>query len=389
MLMPRMGSVHGICAEGPAWGIVGPMKGMLIYNPVAGQYDLSRELDEVIEFLTDHGWQAVVRQTHGGGDATTFAREAVAGGYDVVVAVGGDGTLGEVANGLALTGVPMGVLPVGTGNVWAHMLDVPVWTPMEPSALLEAARILVEGQDHVIDLGKAQNRYFVLWSGIGFDADIAKGVEPHREIRRNLGNLTYYVALLALGLGLRGTRATIVIDGKAMRQRIIMVLVTNVQLYGGTVRLAPQAQLDDGLLDVYVFKGDNMIDALAHIAMITLGRQSQNPDLEIFRAREVSVRASKPLAVQFDGDPAGLSPVTIKVVPRALHVIVPRWVPRSLFEDKGRDIEPEPSWGERVREHLNQETDRWREEYEHLRTLWDDRLAQKPKSEREDEGSLR
>jgi diacylglycerol kinase (ATP) len=365
------------------------MKGMLIYNPVAGQYDLSRELDEVIEFLTDHGWQAVVRQTHGGGDATTFAREAVAGGYDVVVAVGGDGTLGEVANGLALTGVPMGVLPVGTGNVWAHMLDVPVWTPMEPSALLEAARILVEGQDHVIDLGKAQNRYFVLWSGIGFDADIAKGVEPHREIRRNLGNLTYYVALLALGLGLRGTRATIVIDGKAMRQRIIMVLVTNVQLYGGTVRLAPQAQLDDGLLDVYVFKGDNMIDALAHIAMITLGRQSQNPDLEIFRAREVSVRASKPLAVQFDGDPAGLSPVTIKVVPRALHVIVPRWVPRSLFEDKGRDIEPEPSWGERVREHLNQETDRWREEYEHLRTLWDDRLAQKPKSEREDEGSLR
>jgi diacylglycerol kinase (ATP) len=365
------------------------MKGMLIYNPVAGQYDLSSELDEVVGFLADHGWQTTLRQTRGAGDATTFAREAVATGYDVVVSVGGDGTLGEVANGLAFTNVRMGVLPVGTGNVWAHMLDVPVWTPMEPTALFEAARILVEGQEHVIDLGKAQNRYFVLWSGIGFDAEVAKGVEPHREIRRNLGNITYIVAMLARGLELSGTRATIVIDGKAMRQRIIMVLVSNAQFYGGTVRLAPQAQLDDGLLDVYVFKGDNMFDVLGHILMVLLGKQFENPNLEIYRAREVSVRANKPLAVQVDGDPVGFSPVTIKVVPRALRVLVPRWVPRSLFEDEGRDIELEPSWSDKFREQFTQETVRWREEYEHLRALWEDKLPQRPKPEQKGKESLR
>lgn len=364
------------------------MKGMLIYNPVAGQYDLSAELDEVIEFLSDYDWQVSLRQTRGAGDATTFAREAVATGYDVVAAVGGDGTLGEVANGLAFTKVKMGLLPVGTGNIWAHMLDMPIWTPIEPTALLEAARILVEGQDHAIDLGKAQNRYFVLWSGIGFDADVAKGVEPHREIRRNLGNITYYVGILAMGLGLSGTRATVIIDGKAIRQRIIMVLVTNAQFYGGSVRLAPQAQLDDGLLDVYVFKGDNMLDVLGHITMVILGKQFANPNLEIYSAREVSIRASKPLAVQFDGDPAGYSPVTIKVAPRALRFIVPRWVPRSLFADNGRDIEPEPSWSERIKEQLTQETVRWREEYEHLRALWEDKLL-KPKSEGKDDDSWR
>jgi len=364
------------------------MKGMLVYNPVAGQYDLRDELDEVIRFLTARGWEVSLRQTNGPGDATTFAREAVATGYDVVVAVGGDGTLGEVANGLAYTKVRMGLLPVGTGNVWARMLDMPIWTPMEPTALLEAAHILVEGQDHAIDLGKAQNRYFILWSGIGFDADVAKGIEPHREIRRNLGNITYYVGILAMGLGLRGTRATVVIDGKAIRQRIIMVLVTNAQFYGGSVRLAPQAQLDDGLLDIYVFKGDNLIDALGHILMVILGRQFADPNLEIYRGREVSIRASKPLAVQFDGDPNGYSPVTIEVAPRAIRFIVPRWVPRSLFVDAGRDIEPEPSWGERIRDQLTQETVRWREEYEHLRTLWEGKLV-KPKPERQDDESWR
>ena len=362
------------------------MKGMLIYNPVAGQYDLSDELAEVVEFLSDYGWQVSLRETRGSGDATTFAREAVATGHDIVAAVGGDGTLGEVANGLAFSRVRMGLLPVGTGNVWARMLDMPIWSPMEPTALLEAARILVEGQDHAIDLGKAQNRYFVLWSGIGFDADVAKAIEPHREIRRNLGNILYYVGILTMGLGLRGTRATVIIDGKAIRQRIVMVLVTNAQFYGGSVRLAPQAQLDDGMLDVYVFKGDNMLDALSHILMVILGKQFANPNLEIYQAREVSIRASKPLAVQFDGDPAGYSPVTIKVAPRALRFIVPRWVPRSLFADSARDIEPEPTWSEKIREQVTQETDRWREEYEHLRALWEEKLL-KPRPEHKDEES--
>jgi len=358
------------------------MKCMLIYNPVAGQHDLSRELDQVVEYLTVQGWEVTVRRTHGAGDATIFAREGVATGCDVVVAVGGDGTLGEVANGLAFTKVKMGVLPMGTGNVWAHMLDLPMWTPLEPSALLKAAQILVEGREHVIDLGKAGERYFVLWSGIGFDADVAKGVEPHREIRRNLGNLTYYVAILSMGLGLRGTRATIAIDGKAMRERIIMVLVTNVQFYGGAVRLAPQAQLDDGLLDVYVFKGDSMIDVVAHVLMVILGKHSSNPNLEIYRAKEVSIRASKRLAYQLDGDPAGFSPVTITVVPRALHVIVPLEAPPSLFADERHDVEREPSWGDRIRELVGQERSHWREEYENLRALWEERLSQKTKLER-------
>ena len=130
-----------------------PMKVQLIYNPVAGRRDIKDDLLRVRSFLQSKGWEVALRSTMGPGDATTYAREAVATQCDMAVAVGGDGTLGEVANGLVGSDCIMGVLPIGTGNVWAHMMDLPLWTPVSRSALLDAAQVLVDGQVHEIDLG--------------------------------------------------------------------------------------------------------------------------------------------------------------------------------------------------------------------------------------------
>lgn len=347
------------------------MKAMLIFNPAAGQRDIAGELRQVVTYLESQGWDVVLRRTFGPGDATTYAREAVAGGLDMVIAAGGDGTLGQVATGLAGSNCVLGVLPVGTGNVWAHMLGLPQWTPLGRATLLDAARVLVEGEVHPIDLGRAGDRYFVLWAGIGFDAQIAQGVEPHRDIRRNLGNITYYVALIALGLGLRGTRVTVEIDGKAMRQRVIMVIVTNAQLYGPTVRLAPQAQLDDGLLDVYVFKGDNLFDALRHIFSVVVGTHHHDAKIETYTARRVEIRGDKPLPVHLDGEPIGHTPVAIAVAPRALRVIVPSWASGSLFQDGAAEAEGDLSLAQRIVEVLRAQRDRWHVEAERLQQDWE------------------
>jgi len=352
------------------------MRATLVYNPVAGQRDVEVELNEAIAFLRAQGWEVTVRKTWGPGDATTYAREAVANYDDMVIAVGGDGTIGQVATGLAFSDCVLGVLPVGTGNVYANMVGLPVWTPLHRSTLVDAARILVEGQTRLIDLGQVGQRYFVLWTGIGFDAEVARGVEPHRELRRNLGNLTYYVALVAVGLGLRGTRTTIVIDGQAIRQRIVCILVSNAQFYGGTVRFAPQARLDDGLLDVYVFKGSNVLDAARHILMIVWGKQLQDPQLERYQAQRVTIRASKPLPIQVDGDPVSYTPVTIQIVPQALRVRVPAWASASLFA--GGADEKELTLRQRLAERLNQEKTRWRTEGERLRQDWSRRLGLPP-----------
>lgn len=332
---------------------------MLIFNPAAGQRDVRSELDEVIAYLRTCGWEIALRRTMGPGDATTYAREAAASGYDAAIAVGGDGTLGQVAAGLVGSDCALGVLPVGTGNVWAHMMGLPVWTPTYRTALLDSAHALVGGQVRPIDMGKAGERYFILWSGIGFDAQIAREIEPHREIRRSLGNLTYLVTSIALSLGLRGTRMTVAIDGKAFRLRVLLVVVSNAQLYGSSWMLAPQAQLDDGLLDVYVFKGGNTLDIFRHLFMVLLGEHQHDPKMEIYRARSVTVRGERSLPLHTDGDPAGNTPVTITVVPRAINVIVPSSASGSLFEGGAPQASISPSLAQRIADRLRYEHERW------------------------------
>ena len=358
------------------------MKVQLIYNPVAGQRNVADDLAKVITFLESHGWETTLRKTLGPGDATTYAREAVAEHCDMVVSVGGDGTLGEVATGLAGSDCTLGVLPVGTGNVWAHMLGLPVWTPIYRSALMDAARVLLEGQTHPIDLGKAGSRYFVLWAGIGFDAQVAHDIEPHREMRRTLGQVPYYVTAIALSLGMRGTRVTVVVDGKAVRHRAVLILVSNAQLYGHSWRVAPQAQLDDGLLDVYIFKGSNTLDVFRHFALLVLGKHLKDPKIEIYQAKRVEIRGEKPLPLHMDGDPAGHTPVTISVVPKALRVSVPSSASASLFQEGGGTGEEVLSLAQRIAARLRYERERLYEEGKRLRNDWGRRLHLPPPDER-------
>ena len=354
------------------------MKVQLIHNPVAGTRNVTDDLAKAIAFLESQDWQVQVRRTLGSGDATTFAREAVAEHCEMVVAVGGDGTLGEVATGLVGSECVLGVLPVGTGNVWAHMVGLPVWSPMNRGALLDAARILVEGESKLIDLGRAGDRYFVLWSGVGFDAQVAHGVEPHREMRRSLGNITYLVAGLAAGLSMRGVRITVIMDGRAIRQRALLVLVSNAQLYGHSWRLAPQAQLDDGMLDVYIFKGVNVLDLLRHLLRILVGEHMRDTKVEVFRARKVEIRGERSLPLHLDGDPAGYTPVVIRVVPKVLRVVVPSWASGSLFEGGVPGDRADIPLIARIGQRLRYERERLREEGERLRDDWSRRLGFPP-----------
>ena len=307
------------------------MQVQLIHNPVAGPRDVGEDLAAVTAYLAQQGWDITQRTTFGRGDATTFAREAAALGADMVVAVGGDGTLGEVANGLAGTNTILGLLPVGTGNVWAHMVGIPVWGLKSRNALLDAAHVLVEGQVRQVDLGKVGERYFALWLGMGFDAQVAEDVEPHRELRRSVGNVAYLVTALASSLVFHGTRITVVVDGKVLRQRAVMVVVSNAQLYGPAWRLAPRALLDDGLLDVYIFKGASTLDVFRYTALLLKGKHLQDPKVEAFQGQHVEIRGSRALPFHLDGDPTGYTPVRIDVAPQALRVALPAQLPDGLL----------------------------------------------------------
>ncbi len=343
------------------------MKAWLIHNPVAGQRSADNDLDQAVRYLRMRGWEINVLRTRGSGDAMRYAQEAAQRGIDMIISAGGDGTLGEVANGLVASRCALGVLPIGTGNVWARMLGFPIWTPVYRSALLDAARILIEGKRRWIDVGRAGGRYFVLWMGVGFDAQVAQNVEPRRAIRRNWGNLAYWVAAVAESLSLRGTPATVTVDGTKVRRRVLLVLVSNARLYGPSLQLTPEACLDDGLLDVYIFEGGNALDVIRHVVLLAMGRHVHSSSIQIYRATEIEIETDDPLPLHTDGDPMGQTPISVSVIPHALQVVVPEQASASLFSDGKKETSPPLSIRRRIRTRLERERAYLRKEAERIR----------------------
>lgn len=307
------------------------MKAMLIFNPVAGARDVRRELEQVMDYWEGRGWQVSFRETWGPGDATTFAREAVATGYQAVFVAGGDGTVSEAADGLAGSNVALGVLPAGVGNVWALEMGIPTPSPLRRHPLLDAAQALAEGEIRRIDLGRAGRRHFVLWAGIGIDAKVTERMEPRNKPAKRLGVLAYAVAAVLVAKDYRGTRTRVEIDGRSINTRCILVLISNAQLYAKLVRVAANAYLDDGLLDVCVFKGSNLASTVHHAMMVFARRHLRDPQVEYYHCRKVSIRTATPLPIQVDGDPIGTTPMEFEIVPQALNVIVPRHASKQLF----------------------------------------------------------
>ncbi len=307
------------------------MDAEIIYNPTAGPRDVIRELRRIRTFFAEHGWSVRLRMTEEPGDATWMAREAAEKGRDAVIAAGGDGTVNEVVNGLAGTPAALGVLPVGTGNLWAKELRVPTYTLTAPFRLRQAAEGLVEGTVRAIDVGRAGDRVFLCWASVGLDAQVTSEMEPRERYQKRLGALPYVIAAFLVARDFKGVEAEITIDGHVVEGRTLLVSVNNIQRYGGLIEVAPEARLDDGLVDVFVFKGLGIGYALRHVVRVLSRRYLDDPEVVHRQGRRVEVRTEKPLWVQVDGDPIGTTPVIMEVVPRALRIIAPPCMPSQLF----------------------------------------------------------
>ena len=312
------------------------MRALLIFNPAAGQRDMRAAVAEVVAHLQATGWQVALRETYGRGDATTYAREAVAERLDAVFAVGGDGTLNEVVNGLAHSPVALGVLPTGTANVWAQEIGLPVprLLSTDPNPLLTCVQQLAVGETRTMDLGTLNGRYFMLYGSVGFDAHIVREMEQQRDLKARLGGLAYFIAGAAAAWNFIGTRTLIVADGKKMRRRIWAVMAANTQLYGGLLRIAADALADDGMLDVVIVEGHGPLATLRHYSSFLLQGFWADPQVEFLRARTIEVHPHRPLPVQVDGDPSGSTPVRIEAAPRALRVLVPGGAALPIFHDE-------------------------------------------------------
>ncbi len=290
------------------------MKAILIHNPRAGQRDRGQEIAGAVARLCAAGWQVESVLSQSAAEIERIARGAVESGADVLIVAGGDGTLNLAIQSLAHSPVTMGVLPVGTTNVWAREVGIPL-------DVRRATEVLLAGQTVRSDLGTANGRYFLFVAGIGFDASVTRNMDP--TTKRRLGMLAYVIAAGVEALKLRGVEATIVADGLMSRERVLMLVGSNVRLYGGVLNMAPQAVADDGLLDVWVFHGRGFLAGALHTASVLLGRHANDPGARFYRCSSMTIAAKWALPVQLDGDYVGTTPVTLRVAPKALRVLVP------------------------------------------------------------------
>lgn len=258
-----------------------------------------------------------VYETRDGEDLGGVVRDRVARGVDLVIAAGGDGTVSAVADALAGSGTPMGILPMGTANVLARELAIPL-------DVERAARLLVgEHRLATIDAMKVGGRHYLTQVGVGLDALMIRDTPTARKKR--FGKLAYLWTAAKHLVGFQPRRFTLEVDGVAVKTRASQLIVANVGTLGQPpFRWGPDIRVDDGTLDVCVSKARTMVHYLGLFWHVVTRRHKADPNVRYFHARRsVSIATGRPLPVQADGEVIGETPVLVEMVPGAVKVIAP------------------------------------------------------------------
>ncbi len=293
------------------------MRARVIINPMAGRgRRLEKDISHLESIFASHGMEShtICQQMRGHG--TLLAKEAVAEGFDVVVAVGGDGTVNEVVCGLVNSGVPLGIVPAGSGNGLAREFGIPL-------RMEEACQSIIKGQTRAVDVGRMNGRCFLGTAGAGYDGFVVKLFEQKWGNRRGL--LPYlHVALMGFFEHEIGP-VRLKLNGRKLTVLPLLVTAANATQFGGRAVIAPKALPDDGLLDLCVIDKVNFFQAFYHWPKLFMGSIDRMPQWQTYRTDCVEISSDSPLPIHVDGEPLhGTTRLKIDVLPKALHIRVPR-----------------------------------------------------------------
>lgn len=287
----------------------------VIYNASAGTKAglpiTTGSAEQVREALARFGLGDDLVETADEAEAATAVRDALDSGVDTIVAAGGDGTVGAIAQHLLGTAATLGILPMGSVMNIARSLGI-------PRDLDAAAEIIATGRETAIDVGEVAGRAFYESASIGLNAavfrELTRDNEPHwRSIPRTLWVAVRY----------RPARMVLHLDRGIVATRALMVTISNSPYTGAGMTVAPEARLDDGLFDIRVFRGFSKWELLRHLASITFGQRRYSPRISTYRSRRVRVTTRHPLPARADSRDLGTTPVEFVTRQGALRVIVP------------------------------------------------------------------
>ena len=282
---------------------------VVIFNPAAGN-EQANYWQERVESIARC---CLVRTTSSSGEAEVFARQAVEEGFEKIVAAGGDGTANQVVNGLAGSKIALGLLPIGTVNVFATELGL-------PSHNLELCWDVIQDNNmRLVDLPSANGKYFVQLAGVGLDAQVVK--ETSLAFKRSFGPLSYLIS--AAQIAARQPPKLSIESEDASVKEGSFVLIGNGRLYGGPFPFFKHALINDGLIDVVVFKRLGYLEIIKYLQDVVFSSHIRVPEIEYFQTRHLGITSEQDVPVELDGELAGNCPVDFQIKEKALRVLAP------------------------------------------------------------------
>ena len=303
------------------------MRALIIANPISGRGRGNRAAHELQQSLAGRGVTSRLAITRARGEARQLTVEEAAK-FDLVVAVGGDGTLNEIVDGLPRDGPSLGLLPAGTANVLALELGIPT----DPAG---CADVVLGGHTRALNLMEVNGRRAFLTVSVGFDAAVLEELERHRA--GAISKLSYIIPALKTFWRYRPPCLSVAVDREPARP-FGQCFVTNVRMLGTRLLRFDQTPiLEDGRAETYLCQGRSRWNLVRYVLRMIVGRLSHASDVEFRRARYVHIEAEHPVPYEVDGDFAGRTPVTIRVVPEPLRILAPPLDPGRARPDESSE----------------------------------------------------
>ncbi|UCC67377.1 MAG: diacylglycerol kinase family lipid kinase [Armatimonadota bacterium] len=293
------------------------MRALLVVNPHTGGGRGPTFLDQIRQRLSATGLDAQPVEAAGPKEVALALGDALRheSPEEVrVIVAGGDGTINAALPALIGTSFPMAILPVGSVNVLAREMGIPL-------AIEEAIGVAAGGRLRRVDLGVADGRPFALMAGLGFDAAVVHSVAP--QVKNLVGSFAYVARGLSLLARHRRSRFRISTDQGGFEADAWLAVVANASRYTYRWRLAPEARIDDGCLDLCLFQSQSAAETTGQVIAALIGRHRNHPGVRHVRARELRFECDPPVCLQVDGEAAGESPTDVHVVPEGLTVVTP------------------------------------------------------------------
>lgn len=289
----------------------------IIYNPTSGRELFRKHLPEVLEKMETAGYETSCHATTGEGDATAAAKIAVERNFDLVVAVGGDGTLNEVVAGVSQfeKRPKIGLIPMGTTNDFARAVHI-------PRDINKAVDIILQGESIPVDVGLMNSdRYFINIAGGGRLTELT--YEVPSKLKTVLGQLAYYLKGIEMLPSIRSSKVRIEYDGNVFEDQAMMFLIGLTNSVGGFEKLAPDASINDGKFTLLILKEVNMAEFIRLASLALRGDHLSDPHVIYAKASKISVTSEETVLLNLDGEYGGILPATFENLYQHIEVLVP------------------------------------------------------------------